>query len=182
MTAGPAGRLGLVWAQTSAGVIGRDGALPWHVPEDLAHFRQVTNGWPVIMGRATWQSLPERFRPLPGRPNLVLSRDPGFGAPGARVTASLGAALDAAFGEHDEAWVIGGAAVYAAALPLADRLEVTEVDLQVAGDAWAPAVDATLWRVVAGPWLTSRTGTRYRFVSHTRREARTGQAAGGSGR
>lgn len=169
MTADLAGHLGLVWAQTGAGVIGKDGALPWHLPEDLAHFRRVTDGRPVVMGRATWLSLPERFRPLPGRPNLVLSRDPGFVAPGARVVPSLRAALDAAFGEHDEAWVMGGAAVYAAALPLADRLEVTEVDLEVVGDAWAPVVDAALWRAERGPWLTSRTGIRFRFVSHTRR-------------
>ena len=178
--------LGLVWAQTPAGVIGRDGALPWHLPEDLAHFRAVTDGHPVVMGRATWESLPERFRPLPGRANVVLSRDPAFVAPGGRVARSLEAALALA---HDEArggadhagpaddeatpdvevWVIGGAAVYAAALPLADVLEVTEVDLDVPGDAFAPDVDPDGWRTVTGPWLTSGTGLRYRFVRRTRR-------------
>lgn len=165
--------LGLVWAQTPTGVIGRDGALPWHLPEDMAHFREVTGGHPVVMGRATWLSLPDRFRPLPGRPNVVLSRDRSFVAPGARVARSLDAALALA---HDEAadddpdvWVIGGAAVYAAALPLAGRLEVTEVDLDVAGDAFAPAVGVDEWTSIAGPWLTSRTGPRYRFVTHLRR-------------
>lgn len=169
MTDDLAGHLGLIWAQTPGGVIGKDGALPWHVPEDLAHFRHVTNGFPVVMGRATWQSLPERFRPLPGRVNLVLSRDREFAAAGARVAPSLRAALEAAYDEDDEAWVIGGAAVYAAALPLADRLEVTEVELDVDGDAFAPVVDPTRWLAVPGPWLTSRTGVRYRFVTHTRR-------------
>ena len=169
MTDDLAGRLGLVWAQTPGGVIGRAGTLPWHVPEDLAHFRHVTNGFPVVMGRATWESLPERFRPLPGRANLVLSRDPAFVAPGARVAPSLRSALAAAYDEDDEAWVIGGAAVYVAALPLADRLEVTEVDLDVAGDAFAPAVDPGEWDDETGPWLTSCAGPRYRFRTFTRR-------------
>ena len=160
--------LGLVWAQTLAGVIGRDGTLPWHVPEDLAHFRDVTDGHLVVMGRSTWLSLPERFRPLPGRPNVVLSRDPAFVAPGARVATTLGAALGLA---HDEAevWVVGGATVYAAALPLADRLEVTEVDVAADGDAFAPRVDPATWVTTAGAWLTSRTGVRYRFLSSLRR-------------
>jgi dihydrofolate reductase len=157
--------LGLVWAQTPSGVIGLDGALPWHLPEDLAHFREVTDGHPVVMGRATWLSLPERFRPLPGRENVVLSRDPGFVAHGARVAASLPEALDLVVPDDAEVWVIGGAAVYAAALPLADRLEVTEVDLDVAGDAFAPAIDPADWDTVSGPWLTSRSGLRYRFCS-----------------
>ena len=165
--------LGLVWAQTPSGVIGRDGAIPWHVPEDMAHFREVTDGHPVVMGRATWLSLPERFRPLPGRPNVVLSRDRSFVAPGARVAPSLEAALavahDEAADDDPDAWVIGGAAVYAAALPLADRLEVTEVDLDVAGDAFAPELDPGQWEAAPGPWLTSRTGLRYRFVGCARR-------------
>jgi dihydrofolate reductase len=178
--------LGLIWAQTPAGVIGRDGALPWRLPEDLAHFREVTDGHPVVMGRATWVSLPDRFRPLPGRANVVLSRDPAFVACGARVAPSLEAALAIARGEDAGAeaeaassptdiWVIGGAAVYAAALPLADVLEVTEVDLDVPGDAFAPAVDPREWRTVTGPWRTSGTGLRYRFVRRSRR--RRGAAA-----
>lgn len=171
--------LGLVWAQTPAGVIGRGGVVPWHVPEDLAHFRQVTDGHPVVMGRTTWQSLPERFRPLPGRTNVVLSRDPTFAAAGALVAGSLESALallsspapasDEARGADDEVWVIGGAAVYAEALAWADRLEVTEVNLDVGGDAHAPAVDPGVWTAtLVGPWQTSRTGPRYRFGSYAR--------------
>ncbi len=158
--------LGLIWAQTPAGVIGRGGAIPWHLPEDLAHFREVTSGHAVVMGRATWQSLPERFRPLPGRENVVLTRDPAFVAPGARVVGSLAEALALL---PDEAWVVGGAAVYAAAMPLADRLEVTEVDLDVDGDTFAPAVEAGDWAPpLVGPWLESRTGLHYRFRSYAR--------------
>ncbi|MBO0900681.1 dihydrofolate reductase [Cellulomonas sp. zg-ZUI222] len=159
--------IGLVWAQTPAGVIGDAGAIPWHVPEDLAHFREVTAGGTVVMGRATWESLPERFRPLPGRRNVVLSRDPGYRAPGAEVLADLDAALRSA----PDVWVIGGGAVYAATLGRADRLEVTVVDLDVPGDTTAPAIGPG-WRLVAGgpdgPWHTSRTGTRYRFDTWVR--------------
>lgn len=154
--------IGLVWAQTPHGVIGDAGTIPWHVPEDLAHFREVTAGATVVMGRATWQSLPERFRPLPGRRNVVLSRDPAFDAPGADVVADLDVALRSA----PDVWVIGGGAVYAATMERADRLEVTVVDLDVAGDTRAPGIGPR-WRRAAGgpdgPWQVSRTGTRYRF-------------------
>ncbi|GIG38489.1 dihydrofolate reductase [Cellulomonas phragmiteti] len=159
--------IGLVWAQTPDGVIGDAGTIPWHVPEDLAHFRELTTGGTVVMGRATWQSLPERFRPLPGRRNVVLSRDPGFRAPGAEVVHGLDEALAA---DHD-VWVIGGGAVYAATIDHAERVEVTVVDLDVPGDTRAPAIGAG-WRLASGgegaPWRVSRTGTRYRFDSWRR--------------
>ncbi|MBO3087512.1 dihydrofolate reductase [Cellulomonas dongxiuzhuiae] len=159
--------IGLVWAQTPAGVIGDGGTIPWHVPEDMAHFREVTAGGTVVMGRATWESLPERFRPLPGRRNVVLSRDPAYDAPGATVVTDLDAALAAA----PDVWVIGGGAVYAATIDRADRLEVTVVDLDVPGDTRAPVVGAG-WRRTGGgdgtPWLVSRTGTRFRFESWRR--------------
>jgi dihydrofolate reductase len=158
--------VGLVWAQDARGVIGRDGALPWHLPEDLAHFRALTRGTTVVMGRATWESLPERFRPLPGRRNLVLSRQPGYAAPGADVHRSLDAALADAAGP---VWVIGGARVYAQAQPLADRAAVTEVDLSVVGDALAPPLDERWRRVGTDPadgWHRSTTGLAYRFVEY----------------
>jgi dihydrofolate reductase len=162
--------LALVWAQTSDGVIGRDGALPWHVPEDMAHFRALTSGHPVVMGRATWESLPPRFRPLPGRENIVLSRTPGYVADGARVVTTMAAALELVAGR--EAWVIGGGAVYEAAIGHADRLEVTEIDDMVAGDTYAPVIDAG-WTLVArepaAGWHTSAAeGVRYRFSSYGR--------------
>lgn len=105
-------RLGLIWAQARRRVIGREGALPWHLPQDMAHFRQATAGCAVIMGRKTWDSLPPRFRPLPGRVNIVITRQPGWSAPGARPAASLPQAL-ALCPPQAGAWVIGGAQIYA---------------------------------------------------------------------
>lgn len=162
--------LALVWAQTTGGVIGRDGTMPWHLPEDMARFRELTIGHPVVMGRATWQSLPPRFRPLPDRENIVLSRDERFEAPGATVVGDVAAAV-AAVGER-RAWVIGGGAVYAATIGMADRLEVTEIDLAVPGDTVAPDV-ADGWRPVAvrpesGWAVSAEAGTRYRFLSYLR--------------
>jgi dihydrofolate reductase len=163
--------LGLIWARSADGWIGRDGTMPWHVPEDLAHFRELTGGAPVLMGRATWDSLPERFRPLPGRENVVLSRSTSA-LEGARVVGGVEEALLVLDGR--DAWVIGGASVYEAFLPLADRLEITEIDLVVAGDTPAPEVPAG-WRTravrPATGWATSRTGTRYRFRSLERPRA-----------
>ena len=163
--------IGLVWAQAANGVIGRDGALPWHLPEDLAHFRAVTTGSTVVMGRRTWESIPQRFRPLPGRRNVVLTRQAGRGAggvDGAQVAASLDDALALAEGD---AWVIGGASVYAAAMERADVLEVTELADAVDGDTLAPPVGLE-WRVVAAVpgqgWATSSSGLRYRFVTRRR--------------
>jgi dihydrofolate reductase len=160
--------IGLIWAQARGGVIGQDGAIPWRLPEDQAHFRACTLGATVVMGRRTWESLPERFRPLPGRRNVVLTRRPGWSAPGAEVAAELADALTAAPGD---VWVVGGAEVYAAALPLADRVERTEVDLEVDGDTLAPRLDAG-WRLLrCDPeqgWATSRTGLRFRIASFAR--------------
>ncbi|MCB0926960.1 MAG: dihydrofolate reductase [Mycolicibacterium insubricum] len=156
--------LSLIWAQARSGVIGRDGDIPWQLPEDMAHFKELTVGHPVLMGRATWESLPPRFRPLPGRRNLVLTRDPGYRAEGAEVVTVLPTGFDG--------WVIGGAQIYALALPLAGRCEVTEVDVDLpfrGGDAVAPVLDGS-WSVSAGEWLTSRTGLRYRFCTYLPQE------------
>jgi dihydrofolate reductase len=149
--------IGLVWAQSANGVIGRDGTLPWHLPEDLAHFRNLTTGATVLMGRRTWESLPPRFRPLPGRRNLVLSRTP---QPGVETFPDLAQALAAACGD---AWVIGGAAVYRAALPLAERIAVTEIRELFEGDTHAPRIGRPPDSV--GAWQTSSTGLRYRFLA-----------------
>jgi dihydrofolate reductase len=163
--------LALVWAQTPTGIIGRDGTLPWHVPEDMAHFRDLTRGHPVLMGRATWESLPPRFRPLPGRDNIVLTRAAGFEAAGAVVAHGIAEAL-ALVGDRD-AWVIGGGEVYRELLPSADRVEVTVVALDVEGDTRAPALDPAVWRrSVVDPqegWhVSSAGGTRYRFETYLR--------------
>jgi len=130
----------LIAAVTRNGVIGRDGALPWRLPEDMAHFRRQTAGCPVIMGRRTWESLPPKFRPLPGRHNIVVSRRPDWQPEGATAAADLDAALAAA-GAAPRVFVIGGAQLYSAALPRADELLLTEVDAELDGDAHFPAWD-----------------------------------------
>jgi len=154
---------GLIWAEAHGGVIGASGGMPWHVAEDLAHFKEVTLGAPVIMGRKTWDSLPERFRPLPERENIVVTRQQDWAADGARRAANV---QDAVRG-LEKVWVIGGAEIFAQVIADADRLEVTELDLDVAGDAFAPSKAG--WRLVSeGEWQTSRTGVRYRFLGYER--------------
>ncbi len=168
--------LGLIWAQARDGAIGRDGQMPWHLPEDLAHFRAVTGGSTVLMGRRTWDSLPEQFRPLPGRRNLVVTRDPAWGAEGAEPFPSVESALAAARTPDDApVWVIGGGMIYRLTIGLADVLEVTEVDVEVPGaDTWAPAIDADGWEQEArdpadGSWARAASGLGYRFVRYARR-------------
>ena len=167
--------VGLIWAQSRDGVIGAGGGLPWHLPEDLKLFRERTTGSTVVMGRRTWESLPERFRPLPGRTNVVLTSDAGWSADGALRAGSVGEVLE----RHDALWVIGGGAVYAAFLPHADRLVVTDVDLHVDGDTWAPAVGPEWRRVSRTPeagWATSSSsGLRYAVSEYVRG---TGGSAG----
>lgn len=159
--------IGMVWARSTTGVIGADGGMPWHVPEDLAHFKQVTGDATVLMGRRTWESLPERFRPLPGRRNVVLTRDATWTADGAEVVHDLQAALDT----DETVWVIGGGQVYDAALDAADHVSETLIDVDVAGDTVAPTLgEAAGWTLAdEGPWQESRTGTRYRFLEWQRR-------------
>ena len=155
--------IGLIWAQAHGGVIGRDNAIPWDLPEDRAHFRAVTSGATVVMGRRTWESLPARFRPLPGRRNVVLSRS-ALSVDGAVVLGSL----DQALGAGGDVWVIGGAGVYAEALPHADVAEITEVDAAIGGDVIAPPLDAR-WRLeVSGGWHESTSGLRYRHLRYRR--------------
>jgi dihydrofolate reductase len=138
-------RLALIAALDHNGLIGRDNDLPWRLPADLQHFKRMTMGKPILMGRLTWESL---GRPLPGRHNIVLTHNPDYRADGATVVASIDAALDAA-GDTDEAMVIGGAAFYRAMLPRAERLYLTRIDAEFEGDAWFPEIDPDTWREVA---------------------------------
>ncbi|WP_194422258.1 dihydrofolate reductase [Microbacterium abyssi] len=155
--------VGLIWAEAAGGVIGAEGGMPWHVPEDLAHFKDITVTAPVVMGRKTWDSLPERFRPLPGRENIVITRQQDWEAAGARRAADLSGAVRGL----EKVWIIGGAEIFAQVIGGADRLEVTELDLDVAGDAYAPSKEG--WRLVdEGEWQTSRSGIRYRFLGYER--------------
>ncbi|APT93016.1 diacylglycerol kinase [Corynebacterium phocae] len=175
---------GAIWAQSVDGVIGNGKAMPWHVPEDLAHFKEVTMGSPVVMGRRTWESLPARFRPLPGRENFVLSRSqPGDWSAGATVISDL---VNAPV--HD-AWVIGGGQVYAATLGHVNRLEITVMDANVASfygeDAvFAPNIPRGFSRVRETEWMTSTDGhlilpgrgpselpLKYKFLTYERKDA-----------
>lgn len=160
-------RLTLIAAVARNGIIGRANRLPWHLPEDLKHFKALTMGRPMIMGRKTWESLPGR---LPGRPHLVVSGNPGFRAEGAAVFPSLTAALAAA-GPTDEVFVIGGATLYAEALPLADRLQLTELDADFAGDTRFPEYDRTHWREAARDRQRATAGFDYAFVTYERNPA-----------
>jgi len=156
--------VGLIWAQSTSGVIGRDGAIPWHLPEDLVRFKKVTMGHTVVMGRRTWDSLPVRFRPLPHRRNVVLTRSSDFEAPGAEVFSSIDDAID------DQTWVIGGSEIYHLALPVAVRCEVTEVEIDLRvedDDVLAPVLDES-WVGTCGQWHDSTSGLRYRFHSFLR--------------
>ncbi len=158
--------LTLIAAVARNGVIGRDNRLPWHLPADLKHFKALTTGHAVIMGRKTWESLPEKFRPLPGRQNIVVTRKAGYAAAGANVVTSLADAVAAAGGS--EAFVIGGAELYVAALPLADRLQLTEIDADYEGDTWFPPRDPRQWRETARDAQRDEAGTGYAFVTYER--------------
>ena len=135
-------KLGVIYARARNGVIGKDNTIPWRLPEDMAHFKATTMGCPVIMGRKTWDSLPARFRPLPGRRNLVITRNTAWRAEGAEAVASIDAAL-ALLADAPKAFVIGGAEIYVLALPQADELVLTEIDADLDGDTFFPRWDRT---------------------------------------
>jgi dihydrofolate reductase len=144
-------RLALIVAAAENGVIGRDNALPWQLPEDMRYFKRVTMGKPIVMGRNTFESI---GKPLPGRTNIVITRNPAFQAAGVSVVSSLAQALDLAMdvAQRDgvkEVVVIGGAEIYRAALPRADRLYLTEVHANIEGDAVLPAIDWNQWLEVS---------------------------------
>jgi len=188
---GAAPRTGMIWAQARGGVIGTAGTMPWHLPEDLKHFKRTTSGAPVVMGRRTWDSFPPRFRPLPGRTNIVVTRNDSFAADGALRASSLDDGLELAradlarraadsAGESTEGsapeagdvvWVIGGGHVYAEAMAQADLLVVTEIDLEVDGDTHAPAIPEDFTQVEADPaggWHEAASGLRYRVLTYSR--------------
>ncbi|WP_309225340.1 dihydrofolate reductase [Quadrisphaera sp. INWT6] len=176
------GLVGAVWAQARGRVIGDGSTVPWDVPEDLAHFQRTTKGHGVVMGRATWDSLPERWRPLPGRRCVVLTRDGSWSAPGAVRAATLAEAVALAAepgeGADGEVWVIGGAQVYAQALAegTLDVAVVTDVDVDAGVDpataSVVPPLDPERWTVERSEpeqgWATSRTGMPYRITWYRR--------------
>jgi dihydrofolate reductase len=158
--------LNLIFARARNGVIGHNNTLPWHLPEDLAHFKQTTLGQPVVMGRKTWESLPPKFRPLPGRTNIVVTRQTAWKAEGALVAHSIEEALQLCPTDA-QVWVIGGAEVYAQALPLATRAVITEIDADFEGDAFAPTFDAS-WKETARSTHMAANGLSYSLVTLTR--------------
>jgi dihydrofolate reductase len=161
-------RVSLVAAVARGGVIGRGGEIPWRLPEDLARFRERTMGHPVVMGRNTWDSLPERFRPLPGRRNIVVTRNPAWRADGAEPAGSLADALRLLDGAA-RVFVIGGGQLYAEALPLADELLLTEIDADVDGDTWFPAWGRSEFDEVSREEKVSSDGVAFAFVTYSRR-------------
>jgi dihydrofolate reductase len=176
-------RIALIWAQARDGVIGAGGTMPWHLPEDLKHFSRATKGSPVVMGRRTWESFPPRYRPLPGRTNIVITSDDDFAEEGAVRARDLADALHLAgealgppspeTADNDGAtiWVIGGGRVYREAMERADLLVVTEIDLEVQGDTTAPGIPADIRAVHSAPehgWHEAANGVRYRILTYSR--------------
>jgi len=161
-------KITIVAAIARGGVIGSGNTIPWRVPEDMARFRALTMGHPVVMGRRTWDSLPDRFRPLPGRRNIVVTHNPAWAAEGADRASSLEDAL-ALLGDEEQVFVIGGAELYALALPLADELQLTEIEADVDGDVFFPLLDAADFEEMSRESLESETGTSIAFVVLRRR-------------
>lgn len=162
--------ISLIWAQSATGVIGTHGTLPWHLPEDLQLFKRLTMGTTVVMGRATWESLPASVRPLPGRRNIVVTGNTRWTGTGAEVAHSLDEALSGA----GDVWVIGGASVYAATIDRADRLVVTELEQPFDGDAFAPGIDERWRSAIRDPvegWNMSRTGLRFAVTTWVRTDS-----------
>ena len=161
-------RVALVAAIARGGVIGRDSGIPWRLPEDMQRFRALTMGHPVVMGRRTWESLPDQFRPLPGRGNVVVTRNPDWSAQGADRAGSIEDALRLLEGEAT-VFVIGGGEIYAAALPSADELLLTEIDAEIEGDTYFPDWDPDDFEEVARERHVSSDGVGYSFVTYERR-------------
>lgn len=171
--------VGLIWAQTPDGVIGKDGDMPWHLPEDLKHFTRLTTGHPVVMGRKTWLSFPDKYRPLPGRTNIVITRQQGWAdtpeAEGAVVVSSLDdALLESQFVDGGETvWIVGGGEIFRQSAGLANTAVVTTIDVEADGDTYAPELGPG-WEAAASVppdgWLTGANGTRYRFTKWSRTE------------
>lgn len=161
-------RVTIIVARARNGVIGRGGTLPWWLPDDLRFFKRTTMGHPIVMGRRTWESI---GRPLPGRRSIVVSRNPAFQAAGAEVVSSLEGAL-AACADAEEVFVIGGAELYRAALALAQRMIITEIDADFDGDTRWPAPDPAQWREVAREAQppTEERGYGIAFVTWMRRD------------
>jgi dihydrofolate reductase len=158
-------QLHLIFAKSRNGVIGKDNALPWHLPEDMAHFKRTTMGCPVIMGRNTWDSLPARFRPLPGRMNVVVTRQNNWRENGAKPSSNINSALSLCE-QFDNVWVIGGAELYTHAMPFATTAVVTDIHADYDGDAFAPEFGPQ-WVETNRENHTSVNGLQFSFVTYS---------------
>jgi dihydrofolate reductase len=159
-------RISIIVAYAANRVIGKDGKMPWHLSEDLKRFRQLTMGHHIVMGRKTWESI---SRLLPGRKHIIISRNPGYKVPGAKVVDSLDAAIAAARG-NSEIFVIGGSEIYKLALQIADRILVTEIQREYEGDTYLPELAKGIWRETAREnRVDAASGLRYCFVTLERR-------------
>ena len=164
-------KLKLIFARAANGVIGANNTMPWQLPEDMAHLKRLTMGSPVIMGRKTWDSIPARFRPLTGRRNIVVTRQKDWAGEGALRAGSLAEAV-ALCDDVAQAWVLGGAQIYAQALPLAQEAVVTEIEQAFEGDAYAPQFGPD-WHETAREPQVSATGLRFSFVTYQQSTARS---------
>ena len=160
--------ISLVVAVAKNRAIGKDNHLLCHLPEDMRHFREVTLGKPVIMGRKTWESLPEAFRPLPGRHNIVVSRNAAYQAEGATVVTSLEEALAQA-GNVEQVSIIGGADIFRLALPIADILDMTEIEADFDADTFFPEFRQEDWQEISRKTQQSQSGLTFSFVEYRRR-------------
>ena len=160
--------ISLIAAVAKNRVIGKDNQLLWHLPEDMRYFRETTRGKAVIMGRKTWESLPDSFRPLPGRHNIVVSRNPSYQATGATLVTSLDEAKSKA-GEANEVFIIGGAELYQQAMQIADRLYLTEIANNFEGDAFFPEVLPQVWEEISRKSQQGTSGLEFSFVEYRRR-------------
>ena len=167
----------IIFARAANSVIGKDNAMPWHLPEDMTHFKELTRGCAVVMGRKTWDSLPARFRPLPGRRNIVITRQSDWSQNGVQRASSLPEALQMCEqqggdgGSDGTVWIMGGAQIYAQALPLADRVEVTEIAQDFDGDAFAPVLGPE-WQQAARESHVGAGGLPFSFVRYVRQQQR----------
>jgi len=159
-------QLNLIFARAANGVIGIHNTLPWHLPEDLAHFKRTTLGCPVIMGRKTWDGLPAKFRPLPGRPNIVVTRQKNWQAKGAQTAGTIEQAC-AMCPVDSTAWVIGGAEIYALTLPMSSLAVVTDIEASFEGNAFAPQF-GTEWTEIARERHVATTGLHFSFITYQR--------------
>lgn len=160
----------MILAKSRNGVIGNDGAIPWKCPEDMEYFKSVTMGGTVVMGRNTWESLPKKVRPLPGRENIVISRDPQYRAEGAFVTSSVENAIRAA--TKNTVWIIGGSTIYQLALPYVKEAHVTILYEDHVGDAFAPVLNGFELTSCLDVWVPDMSGGRKPKLSFTILESR----------